>query len=440
MLGLVVILILAGAGWYFFKTPKTPVGDQTDVTKIALLGAEIAMAEGAVEYKEANGEWKRAVANTVLKEGDSVEVVGTGKAVINFDDGSAVRLNNNSSLTLNSLDPAHVVVLNDKGDVYARVVKSDTRTFEVKAGTVTYQSLGTAYQTLNQEKLKGVEVYESKVKVLGVTDKEILVDQGNKYYLVNASDKKVEKVIAKIDVKTLSKDEFVSWNKKEDLKVEEFKDEMGVLVISAPTSTAVAEPKTETPGIVLTGYSAADGIKLSWKVSGIDVSRGFKIVKSLEMNPVYPGNDYIYLDNSSARSYLWEMGDGKTYYFRVCQYLGGSCGKYSNNLKLKAPPSNIESGSNEQAVTSISVSSAGGGAVSWTINGYSSQGFKVVWSKNAHPTYPTRDGDQYQYLSEPSARRTTLEDFDGDGAYYVRVCEYLGGSCGKYSNEIQVNL
>ena len=90
-------------------------------------------------------------------------------------------------------------------------------------------------------------------------------------------------------------------------------------------------------------------------------------------------------------------------------------------------------------VTSISMN-VNGSSVSWTTNGYSKNGFKIVWSKNAAPTYPTREGDQYIYLSDPSAKSTTLEAFDGSGSYHVRVCEYLGGACGVYSNESVTQL
>jgi len=84
--------------------------------------------------------------------------------------------------------------------------------------------------------------------------------------------------------------------------------------------------------------------------------------------------------------------------------------------------------------------SGSGASVTWTFAGYSKNGFKIVWSKNSNPTYPTRDGDKYIYLSEPTATSTTLDAFSGSGTYYVRVCEYLGGSCGVYSNQIQVSL
>lgn len=78
--------------------------------------------------------------------------------------------------------------------------------------------------------------------------------------------------------------------------------------------------------------------------------------------------------------------------------------------------------------------------ISWETSGYSEKGFKVVWSKSANPTYPTRKGDKYHYHSNPEEDDDKLEAFDGTGEYYVRVCEYLGGKCGIYSNEIKMSL
>lgn len=93
-----------------------------------------------------------------------------------------------------------------------------------------------------------------------------------------------------------------------------------------------------------------------------------------------------------------------------------------------------------QSVVSSITATAGESAVSWSTTGYSKSGFKIVWSKNSGPTYPTRNGDKYIYLSDPNVNATTLSAFDGTGTYYVRVCEYLGGSCGTYSNEVIINL
>lgn len=83
---------------------------------------------------------------------------------------------------------------------------------------------------------------------------------------------------------------------------------------------------------------------------------------------------------------------------------------------------------------------ADGSKIYWTTNGYSDQGFKVVWSKNEGPTYPLRSGDKYHYFTDANKSSDTLEAFSGAGNYYVRVCEYLGGKCGIYSNQVKVVL
>lgn len=76
----------------------------------------------------------------------------------------------------------------------------------------------------------------------------------------------------------------------------------------------------------------------------------------------------------------------------------------------------------------------------WEVEGYSKKGFKVVWSKDSEPTYPTRSDDTYRYYSDPVTDHAKLNAFDGSGRYYVRVCEYLGGTCGLYSNEVTIEL
>jgi putative peptidoglycan binding protein len=94
----------------------------------------------------------------------------------------------------------------------------------------------------------------------------------------------------------------------------------------------------------------------------------------------------------------------------------------------------------QTSVKSIWLAVGEGGRVHWKVDGHSSMGFKVVWSKTAGPAYPNRDVDRYQYFESSAANQAQLEAFDGAGTYYVRVCQYLGGSCGTYSNEVKVQL
>ncbi|MFZ5376892.1 MAG: hypothetical protein ACOZAN_04490 [Patescibacteria group bacterium] len=205
---------------------------------------------------------------------------------------------------------------------------------------------------------------------------------------------------------------------------------------SMPTNTPVPAPK-----ISLTGKATDSGISFSWTVNGIDSNLGFKLVKSTESNPTYPGSDYKYLSEPSQRSYTWDIRDGKTYHFRVCRYIGEKCDVYSNDITVTAPSAATSENKNTStgSVTSISLSGSGS-SVSWSANGRSEKGFKVVWSKNSDPTYPTRSGDKFHYYSDPNKSNDQLEAFDGAGKYYVRVCEYLGGRCGVYSNQLTLDL
>lgn len=107
--------------------------------------------------------------------------------------------------------------------------------------------------------------------------------------------------------------------------------------------------------------------------------------------------------------------------------------------KVEKQQENKEASNAPSTVTAINIQGSGT-SVSWTTTGYSKNGFKVVYSKNQGPTYPTRDGDKYIYLSEPNASSTSLDAFSGSGTYYVRACEYLGGACGIYSNQITISL
>ena len=441
LLGLIALFLIVGCVFVYIQL----------LAKINL-SAVIAFTEGEVEYQQDNSGWKTASVGMLLKQGSMIRVLSSGKAIINIDDGSSIRLNSNTAIRLDNLSPKNIVVTNSKGEIYTRVIKSE-RVFLVKTTGATYQAMGTAFKTTNNDDKKGIEVYESQVKILGMNSQnELLVSQGNQYYLVNTDNPDVTKSVTPININEVKKDEFVAWNKEQDEKVSEFKDKLGVLIALTqatpsaeitivPTtkpSSNDAVPDSSSAKIILTGSAIDKGTLLKWTVVGMDSNLGFKVVRSKEDNPVYPGNDYQYLSEPSVRQYTWKVNDGESYHYRVCKYLGSSCGAYSNDIVVKS--STGDTSDTGGLVSSISVRSDSGSKIVWEVNGYSDQGFKVVWSKNGGPTYPTRDGDKYHYYTDPNKRDDILEAFDGGGAYHVRVCEYLGGKCGIYSNEIEVNL
>ncbi len=203
-------------------------------------------------------------------------------------------------------------------------------------------------------------------------------------------------------------------------------------VSSYDNTTAVVNTNRS---IVLTGSGSGAKASLKWTLNNITSSMGFKVVVADHENPVYPGDEYHYLSNADVRTDSWSGLEAGTYYFRVCEYLGGKCGVYSNNLKVVITGETAVV-SNGSIALSGSVNDEGIATLNWTLNNMtSSMGFKVVVADHENPVYP---GDEYHYLSDAGTRADSWSDLSG--AKYFRVCEYLGGKCGVYSNNLQLNF
>ncbi|MFA5052095.1 MAG: FecR domain-containing protein [Patescibacteria group bacterium] len=194
-----------------------------------------------------------------------------------------------------------------------------------------------------------------------------------------------------------------------------------------------AEAETNESGITLSGAAETDGVHLSWTVTGLTIESGFKVVKSDGKNPVYPGNDFQYLTDSSARSYTWALADGLTYHFRVCQYDGnGKCLAYSNDLEITAKKTVAAS---INLIMTVKAEDTGVGI--WWTNASSLAGFKyykVVRSEtNANLKYPD-DG----YIAAKSKGELSHRDYSAVNgkSYYYRVCAV--GSTTVCSNVAQV--
>jgi len=201
--------------------------------------------------------------------------------------------------------------------------------------------------------------------------------------------------------------------------------------------TVIRKSAVPATGLYLNGYADTDGIHLSWSVNGLDIPNGFKLVKSLEAYPTYPGDSAVWIDGTK-RSYLWKILDGKTYYFRICIYQDGSCKTYSNNLKIAAKSSSSQTGE-VNGTLSLKGKLLDGRKVNlyWTLSGSAPYGFKLVKSLEPNPVYP---GNDYVYLSSPDVR-SYVWDMSFPGTYHFRVCAYNGnGACVFYSNDISISV
>ena len=434
-----VMALVAGVFAYFSLTAqRSTTSTDNSANQVARLGAAIVYTQGTVEYVR-SGDWKTADGELSLSEGDKVRTGNESRVVVAFDDGSAIRLDAQSQVTLKSLAVTSVVVENERGNVYSRVTTSDTRKFDIVVDSTVYQALGTAYMTMNSETIKGVEVYHSKVSVGSTTT----VNEGQSYFVKNPDGTKQEKV-AQIDLVALKTNEFLKWNKAEDAKDTTLADKLGVLkdidVVTPPAQTTpqATTPKTTQPAavIVLRGEKTNDGILVSWSVSGIDTKNGFKVTYSKTSTVPAYGTDSAKFVDGAARSVNLALQDGKTWHIRVCRYDGdGKCSYYSNTVSVAAPYKEVAKVTLGSSTATLTEST-----LSWTFTGTAPYGFKVVWNTSGSATYPTSGSNAgAQYVSSGSSLNLS-EVISGTGSYKVRVCKYTNGTeasaCLDYSNEV----
>lgn len=208
------------------------------------------------------------------------------------------------------------------------------------------------------------------------------------------------------------------------------------VTIVIPAETAA----TSTARVIT--LASNGGKAFSWTDNATSTG-GYKLVWSKNSLPTYPtrtGDSYVYISdpNTKSGSLTGALDAGVTYYVRVCNYINDGCGMYSNQVSVVGtdPVTPVDATSTHLIV----LTTASGTSVSWTDTTNALAGYKLVWSLNPNPTYPTRDGDHYVYYSEPTTRMGTIGDTTAGSTYYVRVCQYLGDVCGTYSNQISLTI
>jgi len=405
------------------ETVNPPVDQNISANRVVELAAAISLTEGSVETSLNGKTWKAAAGGETVSSKHYVRTMADSRAVLLLDDGSAVRLDADTEIQLATSDSKLVEIKLVSGQVYTRVVESESRTFAVITDSERFEAQGTAYRTSTDSEKDSVEVYQSSVKV---DSDETTIEEGNRY---DTSTR--EK--SDIDLAALSDDAFVQWNKQKDSEKDEFKDKLGVLSKEAPQEPAPA-PAGPNAGISLSGVATDKGVKLSWSLTGVSSTDGFKLVRdATDTTPTYKENKSVYVSKGEQTSYTIELSDGKTYNFRVCIYraASGTCDTYSNSVKVKAPLVAYVPVVNGAVSLDIT-----GGVINWTFGGTAPHGFKVVMNTEGDPTYPSHG---VQYVG-PGGTSSMLPEKPA-ATYKVRICKYtanseIDGGCTDYSNPV----
>jgi len=402
--------------------------NQDGDTKIELRG-ELIYYSGEI-YKERKDGWKQIKTGEILNESDIIKTNGDSRATILFDDGSIVRLGEYTEITFAGIKTDEIRTIIKSGSIYNRVAKAEGRNFITQYQDLETIALGTAYSMHLDNSELIVKVFESKVRV-NFDNNQRELSSGEKLN-INIDSKEVSR--EEIDLDKENKNPFFIWNKEEDEKNNYKLSNFNLEEEEADNQTEDDNERSTYISLSVKGYNA------SWDTD-INAQEGFKLLWSPNPGPSYPlrsVDKYMYYKDSNARSGEIDAFNGaRDYYVRVCEYKKGQCVKYSNEVKVYLEGS--QSTAVKTGINSISLSLSGSSA-GWSVDGYSPNGFKLLWSKNTNPTYPTRSADKYAYYDNPNARNGQIDLFDGPGEYFVRVCEYLNGQCGTYSNQVKIEL
>lgn len=395
---------------------KLPTFDRLDVA--------VAYSEGTVEYRRSgDAQWQVAPKDLRLNEGAQVRTADNARVVLHIEDGSVIRLNAKSSVALDKLLPTHIIVRNAGGQMYTRVKKSTTRVFQVKSNAVTYQSQGTSYRTHATENLQGVEVYHGKVESVGLNGDEVILGQGQRYFVVNRNRPDIAGKVSEMPIQEIAADSFMVWNAEEDRK--KFSHELGVLYDLKPPPLEISAPATDSTtdaaSILVKGTTEADAKVL---VNGTEVVNNDGTFESTVELSV--GDNTITVEakdvpgNKTVKTIAVK---------RTTPPATSTKTKTPSKTKATTPPPVV---TDPAPTGTLTLASAGAKDFTWSNTGTALYGYRLVYSKNPNPVY------SFAALITYGKDETSGTILAGPGTWYVRVCMYFNNDCAVYSNEVSI--
>ena len=454
VLVVVCVLVLAGAVAAYLLTmpnnaqPTTNTLANTNVnTNANRNAATLAYQQGNVQVMLGGNSYTDVDTDTVLHQGDRVRTGAESKAIVELDNGDIIRMSADTEISLVKLSASQISIVQTSGSTYNRVAKGLDRTYAITSGTVLVEALGTAFDLSVTDESLDVLAFEDAVALTTSKEKKD-VTEGNKAN-VKISDEAT--AIAPIDDAQL-KNSWYAWNKSEDTK-QNFKG--GILAekdlgeyddanansnanVNGSTNANTNTNTTPEQKFSLQASKVDNGIRLTWEVQGITIANGFKVVRGSGENPEFGKDEAVLVSDVNARTYTWEVKDGKTYHFRICQYNGSGCDQYTNDASAQAPET-----PQAPAITgpNLSVYASETGVGLWwgdrsTIPGF--QYYKVVRSEtDPEPVYP-EDG----YIAVRNKGEEHYNDISAikGKSYYYRICA-VGDSvyCGQVQRTTAVH-
>lgn len=431
---LVGILVIVGAWSVIFSSntsKEIAQNDEQEVTDIETtpaMGAIVSYIEGIVEYKDDKGSWATANTETSLVTGTGLKTTGaSSRAIVLLDDGSAVRLDANTEVSFESLTMSRVVIAQESGHVYNRVTPSESRSYIVNTEEAQFQSVGTAFRTIANGDEEAVEVYQSSVKE---TSTNLSANEGEKLIVKSSVNPEKNETKEKIDIETLKKDTFITWNKEQDLKDPNFKSTLGFLSDFDGPKIEVTEPVVGST-VEMDSNSPEGSVNMKGKT---DAKSTLTVQsKSQSGSVVVPVtvND----DGSFETGLIIAPIGNSVFEFIATDKVGNKTtlsAKYLFKRKAVVQTQGI-------TLSIDSTSDEDNLLLSWSLSGITTpDGVKVLYGKNSDPSYP--DDYRGDYIQTGTTTSIEKSSISAGKPYYFKVCRYTSSDCDVYSNEVIVEL
>jgi len=395
------------------------------------LGMAILIKEGTLQTKSTeSGEWEDATTDTQIAEGAELRTVGaTSRAVVAFDDGSALRLDANSEVVLESVTVERVVIKHISGYTYNRVLPSDTLKYVVTSDDAQYEALGTAFKTASTGDEQSVEVYDSSVVETSTNKTPV---SGEKLTVINTLDPTKNGKVEKLDIEQVKADAFIQWNKELDQKDENFKNKLGFLSDFTPPALTLNKSDGE---VVLLEPDAKEG---TIEISGKTESRARVTVLSKSQAGATAIDITVGEDGSFTSPVLTAPVGDAVFEFTAKDRAGNTVVK---SLRITFQRKSRPVAGNAVSFVLTGEKKGGKVEISWKFSGVNApDGVKIVYGQESNPVFnATNTGSVY--ADKGSSASIELKNLK-DGNNYIKACVYdkNSGTCGLYSNEIIIVL
>ena len=446
-----IIVLLAFLSYRYFtpfaESPKVAENEQNTPAPVVqnepnFITATLAYFEGRVELWE-NDAWVLAEENIILSSERQLRTLEASKAILSFEDGSAMRLDQNTHVIIEDMTEENIILQQIVGKSYSRVNKSSTLAYTVRSLNTQTTALGTAF-TVEIDPADPLQ--EVNIKALESSVKIKLFDQGQseEKHLLEGEEANIVATLPinqSLSVRTIIQEElqadFFAWNRSEDEKTNQ---PLGKLQDIEPPALEITNPAngliTTEKKVFLAGRTDPDSIILlndneipssqGQFLHEVDLALGenifhlktFDSYGNVTNAAISVIREPIQIAKNIEPAKEYTSAENKPPYLKKDEE-SVSIGNLPN-INLSATP-------NERGVY-----------LSWSINGLESlYGFKILKSQERDNAY----AEDESYLFPYSYGRHYFWPIKEPGTYNFSICQHnKDGSCGIYSNNVKINI